>query len=292
MAIAVEPDVRPQSSSGKTGIKETPYQRIRRKRRDAQLTDISISKNRHNSTNLPNYPGLDRWRLYAKIGDGAFSSVYRAGDSTTEFDEVAIKVVRKYEMNGHQVCERPTPALLLPSSSVPIRCQLGKGNSLMLSQQANTLKEVEIMRNINHAHAVRLIESFETRQYRYIVMELCPGGELYHKVTDLTHLSEDLTRHVMIQVASAVAYLHEALGVVHRFVGHFGCRLTTYILMHDIGISSRRIFSSFLYPLLRAEKSRNQDLLRQEMSTKFAKENLSPGSDPVELVQLSSQILV
>lgn len=98
----------------------------------------------------------------------------------------------------------------------------------MLSQKANTLKEVEIMRNISHTHAVRLIESFETRQYRYIVMELCPGGELYHRVVDLTHLSEDLTRHVMIQVASAVAYLHETLGVVHRFVGHSGCRLTMY----------------------------------------------------------------
>jgi hypothetical protein len=37
------------------------------------------------------------------MGDGAFSNVYRARDTTGERGEVAIKVVRKYEMNSMQV---------------------------------------------------------------------------------------------------------------------------------------------------------------------------------------------
>jgi len=37
------------------------------------------------------------------MGDGAFSNVYRARDTTGQFDQVAIKVVRKYEMNNLQV---------------------------------------------------------------------------------------------------------------------------------------------------------------------------------------------
>lgn len=37
------------------------------------------------------------------MGDGAFSNVYRARDTTGEQGEVAIKVVRKYEMNSMQV---------------------------------------------------------------------------------------------------------------------------------------------------------------------------------------------
>jgi serine/threonine protein kinase len=52
---------------------------------------------------MPKYPGLERWLLLEKMGDGAFSNVYRARDITGQMDEVAIKVVRKFEMNKNQV---------------------------------------------------------------------------------------------------------------------------------------------------------------------------------------------
>ena len=42
--------------------------------------------------------------LQEKMGDGAFSNVYRAKDTQGDFDQVAIKVVRKFEMNSSQVC--------------------------------------------------------------------------------------------------------------------------------------------------------------------------------------------
>lgn len=53
---------------------------------------------------MPTYPGLERWQLLDKMGDGAFSNVYRARDTTGQFGEAAIKVVRKFEMNSKQVC--------------------------------------------------------------------------------------------------------------------------------------------------------------------------------------------
>jgi hypothetical protein len=52
---------------------------------------------------LPRYPGLERWKLLEKMGDGAFSNVYRAVDLEGNVGEVAIKVVRKFEMNSTQV---------------------------------------------------------------------------------------------------------------------------------------------------------------------------------------------
>lgn len=42
--------------------------------------------------------------LLEKMGDGAFSNVYRARDTEGQYGQVAIKVVRKYEMNNMQVC--------------------------------------------------------------------------------------------------------------------------------------------------------------------------------------------
>jgi serine/threonine protein kinase len=62
-----------------------------------------VAEEREKAGKLPNYPGLERWELLQKMGDGAFSNVYRARDREGSAGEVAIKVVRKFEMNASQV---------------------------------------------------------------------------------------------------------------------------------------------------------------------------------------------
>jgi len=42
------------------------------------------------------------------------------------------------------------------------------------------------------------------------------GGELFHQIVKLTYFSEALARHVILQVANGIRYLHEERGVVHR----------------------------------------------------------------------------
>ena len=69
--------------------------------REAELQQI-INEEREQKGKLPKYPGLERYNLMEKMGDGAFSNVYRAKD-TQQPGEVAIKVVRKFEMNANQV---------------------------------------------------------------------------------------------------------------------------------------------------------------------------------------------
>lgn len=82
-------------------------------RKDRSI-DIERLVNEENQTRtkMPRYPGLDRWILVEKMGDGAFSNVYRAKDSTTVYGEVAIKVVRKFEMNSNQVGFAPSRSFL------------------------------------------------------------------------------------------------------------------------------------------------------------------------------------
>lgn len=70
--------------------------------RDADIQAI-VAEERALADKLPRYPGLERYILLQKMGDGAFSNVYRARDTKTN-QEVAIKVVRKFEMNSNQVC--------------------------------------------------------------------------------------------------------------------------------------------------------------------------------------------
>jgi len=72
------------------------------------------------------------------------------------------------------------------------------------------------MRQLDHPNIVRLIDFSESRHHYFIILELCPGGELFHQIVRLTYFSEDLSRHVITQVAQALLYLHEETGVVHR----------------------------------------------------------------------------
>lgn len=84
------------------------------------------------------------------------------------------------------------------------------------TERANILKEVQIMRNMQHENIVRLVQFSESDDYYFLVLELCKGGELFHRIVQLTYFSEDLARHVIVQVAEGIRYLHEECGVVHR----------------------------------------------------------------------------
>ncbi|KAK3335907.1 Pkinase-domain-containing protein [Cercophora scortea] len=151
---------------------------------------------------FPKYPGLERWELLEKMGDGAFSNVYRARDLQGTAGEVAIKVVRKFEMNNVQSNKHLHPDF--------------KPKAPKAAERANILKEVQIMRQLDHQNITKLVDFAESRQYYYIILELAPGGELFHQIVRLTYFSEDLSRHVITQVAKALEYLHEERGVVHR----------------------------------------------------------------------------
>ncbi|KAF2205513.1 calcium/calmodulin-dependent protein kinase-like protein [Delitschia confertaspora ATCC 74209] len=172
-----------------------------KKEYDADVLARIVAEERESKGKLPRYPGLERWQLIEKMGDGAFSNVYKARDTQGQYGEVAIKVVRKFEMNSTQGDEH----LHADFKKVP-----------KAAERANILKEVQIMRQLDHPNIVKLIDFSEARQYYYIILELCPGGELFHQIVRLTYFSENLSRHVIVQVAKALEYLHEQAGVVHR----------------------------------------------------------------------------
>lgn len=74
-----------------------------------------VQEENESRSKFPKYPGLERWQLLEKMGDGAFSNVYRAADREGNAGEVAIKVVRKFEMNNMQV------SVLSPLASAYLR---------------------------------------------------------------------------------------------------------------------------------------------------------------------------
>lgn len=132
------------------------------------------------------------------------------------------------------------------------------------------------MRQLDHPNIVKLIDFSESRQYYYIVLELCPGGELFHQIVRLTYFSEDLSRHVIVQVAEALEYLHEDRGVVHRFVLRF-YRLFINTNWRSVTLSLRTSCSTRHRSYQR--RIRSPDLLR--MRTRQMRVNSLKASEPV-----------
>lgn len=80
----------------------------------------------------------------------------------------------------------------------------------------NMKREPRIHQMIKHPNIVQLYETLETENSYYMVMELCPGGDLMDKICERKKLEENDVRKFTRQIMSAVEHLHRH-GIVHRY---------------------------------------------------------------------------
>lgn len=80
----------------------------------------------------------------------------------------------------------------------------------------STLREIEIMRLIGgHPNIIDVHDTFESDSFVFIVMELCPNGELFDYLTKVVRFSEKKTRQIMRSILDSVLWLHNR-NIVHR----------------------------------------------------------------------------
>ncbi|XP_059869369.1 maternal embryonic leucine zipper kinase isoform X3 [Delphinus delphis] len=75
--------------------------------------------------------------------------------------------------------------------------------------------EIDALKNLRHQHICQLYHVIETANKIFMVLEYCPGGELFDYIISQDRLSEEETRVVFRQIVSAVAYVHSQ-GFAHR----------------------------------------------------------------------------
>uniref|UniRef100_A0A7N8X5T0 Maternal embryonic leucine zipper kinase n=1 Tax=Mastacembelus armatus TaxID=205130 RepID=A0A7N8X5T0_9TELE len=129
--------------------------------------------------------GVDELRkyyeVYETIGSGGFAKV-KLGRHILTGEKVAIKIMNKKDLGED-----------LPRVKV----------------------EIEAMKNLSHQHVCRLYQVIETSTHIFMVLEYCPGGELFDYIVAKDRLSEEETRVFFRQIASAMAYVHSQ-GYAHR----------------------------------------------------------------------------
>ncbi|CAJ1427408.1 unnamed protein product [Effrenium voratum] len=116
-----------------------------------------------------------------KIGEGSFGRVCKCANRSTGAER-AVKILRKVRR---------------------------KSQLIMFRNELTTLKMLD------HPHIVKLYEHFEDKKYMYMVMEYCRGGELFDRLLEVGHFTENQAAVIMQQVFRGIYYLH-TMKVVHR----------------------------------------------------------------------------
>ncbi|KAM4700724.1 hormonally up-regulated neu tumor-associated kinase [Discoglossus pictus] len=119
-----------------------------------------------------------------KLGEGSFAKV-REGLHVVTGEKVAVKVIDKKKAKKDTYVTK------------------------------NLRREGQIQQMIRHPHITQLLDILETENSYYLVMELCTGGNLMHKIYEKKRLEENEARKYIRQLILAVEHLHRA-GVVHR----------------------------------------------------------------------------
>ncbi|XP_074992520.1 maternal embryonic leucine zipper kinase isoform X3 [Calonectris borealis] len=124
---------------------------------------------------------LKYYELHETIGTGGFAKVKLARHLLTG-EKVAIKIMDKFALGDD-----------LPRVKI----------------------EIDAMKNLSHQHICQLYHVIETSKKIFMVLEYCPGGELFDYIISKDRLSEEEARVFFRQIVSAIAYVHSQ-GYAHR----------------------------------------------------------------------------
>lgn len=72
------------------------------------------------------------------------------------------------------------------------------------------------MQKFNSEYIVKLLDVYESKTFIYLVMELCPGGDLYKMIKmSPANLPTNFVTSIMLQVARGLQQIHDQ-NIVHR----------------------------------------------------------------------------
>ncbi|KAF2710990.1 kinase-like protein [Pleomassaria siparia CBS 279.74] len=159
-----------------------------------------------------------RYETLSPLNHGSFGMVFQAKDLVTG-EIVAVKVITKNDAaesypSGFAVDER--------SEELAVHLRIG-----------------------SHPNIVNLLQSFESDNHIYLVLEFCSNGDLYEAIRlDKGPLETEHVREFMLQLVDAVEHMH-AKGVYHRDIKPENIFLTQAGTMKlgDFGLATTDVWS-------------------------------------------------
>ena len=126
---------------------------------------------------------LEDLEIVSPLGRGAYSIVYKVKNRVSN-EFYALKIVNKQKANISRVSKRIENEIALQSS-------------------------------LSHPNIVKLLKSFEDNENFYLLLELCPGGELFSYLKSSGKLDEEETKKLVLDIVEGLSYLHSK-NILHR----------------------------------------------------------------------------
>lgn len=125
----------------------------------------------------------DKYNVLNQLGKGSFGTVFKVFHKHTKQTR-AMKVIKKE-------------------------------NIFLQDDEQKFLKEIEILKELDHMNVIKIYEYYEDSMNYYLITEFVSGGELYDTIIKWNFFDENVARGIFKQIISAVAYIHN-LNIIHR----------------------------------------------------------------------------
>ena len=143
---------------------------------------MEISIDDLNAYQLPSNCFNSHYKIISYLGEGSFGKVFKAREISTG----RVIAVKKMQINNSK------------------------------SKYDKTIKEINLLKNLEHPNIVKYYDYFQEEDYIYLMMEYLDGGTLKQYIINNNNISEDDARIIIKQLLKALSYLHYTCDICHR----------------------------------------------------------------------------
>ena len=178
------------SSSDKNKTKDTIQDYYKQNFEDQQIEEVSItrrnieeSSEEEDDFTFTHSIMPEDLKAIRKIGSGTFANVYLCKSKKTG-EKFALKVIDKKKLKTKNLVRY-------------------------------AITEKQILLNVKSGFIVSLKLSFQTKSHCYLLMDYCPGGDIWTYLDEESSFDEDKARFYLWEIIAAIHALHMK-GIIHR----------------------------------------------------------------------------
>ena len=142
-----------------------------------------------------------KYTIQQMLGQGGFGITYLA--TTADGGQVAVK-----EFFMKDACMREADSMRVTVPTEGVRADVERYRKKFIKEANNLLR-------LRHPNIVEVYEVFEENDTDYYAMQYMPGGSLRDHVMQHGPMDEPTARSYILQVASALRYMHERKHLCH-----------------------------------------------------------------------------
>ncbi|CAD7964980.1 unnamed protein product [Amoebophrya sp. A25] len=124
---------------------------------------------------------------------------------------------------------------------------LNKANVVQRKQVDHTRTERNVLEVLCHPFIVKIHHAFQTRSRLYVVLEYCPGGELFFHLTRAERFGHTRCKFYSCEILLAIHYLH-SLNIIYRDLKPENVLLDRegHVRVTDFGLSKEGVLEGSL----------------------------------------------